>query len=96
MSNTHFLSLIALIEPILRPFVAQTVAEVLSQLEADQAQLRDRLWFPESESAALLGLPAHRLRDCRRRGEIVGSKVGKTIGYERGELLRFLRERRAQ
>ncbi len=78
-----------------RPLVEATVTETLAQIEGDDARLGDRLWYPESEAAGLLGLPAHRLRDCRRRGEIVGSKIGKTIGYERGELLRFLRDQRA-
>lgn len=80
----------------IRPLIEVTVTEVLARLEEDDARLNGRLWFPEAEAAGLLGLPAHRLRDCRRRGEIVGSKIGKTIGYERGELLRFLRERRTQ
>ena len=79
-----------------RPLVEATVAETLAKVDADEARLGGRLWYPESEAAGLLGLPAHRLRDCRRRGEIVGSKIGKTIGYDRGELLKFLRERRTQ
>ena len=81
----------------LRPVIEATVAEVLAQREADEARIGDRLWVAESTAAAaLLGLPVHRLRDARRRGEIVGSKIGKTIGYERAELLRFLKAQRIE
>ena len=35
-----------------------------------------RLAFTEPEAAALLGVKPHVLRDCRRRGELQGAKVG--------------------
>ena len=90
-------ALVASLAPLLSPVIAQTVEETLAQREADEAKLTDgRLWYSEAESAAMCGLPAHRLRDCRRRGEITGSKIGKAIGYERAELLRFLRAQRIE
>lgn len=100
MNPEEVLRLIAvMLMSFLRPFVAETVAEVHAQRDADEAKLgdRNRLWVPEAEAASSwLGLPTHRLRDCRRRGEIVGCKIGKTIGYERAELLRFLRAQRLE
>ena len=48
--------------------------------------------YTEPEAGALLGIGRHVLRDCRLRGELRGRLVGKRILYERGELLRFLRE----
>jgi len=87
--------LLAMFEPLIKTVVAQAVEETLRQREADQAKLGDdRVWHRESEAGAMCGLPPHRLRDCRRRGEIVGSRIGKTIGYERAELLRFIRSQR--
>lgn len=77
-----------------RPIIEATVAEVLSQLEADEGRLGDRLAYPEPEAAALLGVAPHILRDCRRRGEISATLCGKRYLYEKAELLRFLRERR--
>jgi hypothetical protein len=86
--------LVTLTEPLTKAVVAQAVEELLAQRAADKSRLGSRLWFSEAEASAMLGLPSHRLRDCRRRGEITGSKVGKAIGYERSELLRFLRDQR--
>lgn len=80
----------------LHPVIQATVAEVLAQLEADEARLGDRLAYPEPEAAALLGVAPHVLRDCRRREELSATLCGKRFLYERAELLRFLRERRAQ
>jgi hypothetical protein len=98
-SSSHSLNALqpfaAFLEPLVRSIVGQAVEEVLAQLEVDEARLgSDRLWYSEAEASAMLGLPSHRLRDCRRRGEITGSKIGKAIGYERSELLRFLRDQR--
>ena len=96
-TNDTFRSLADSLEPFIQPIIAETVTQTLIQIENDEAQLGNgRLWFSESEAAGLLGLPAHRLRDCRRRGEITGCKVGKSIGYERDELLRFLRNQRIE
>jgi len=89
--------LVASLAPFVQPLVSEAVSETLAQIANDEARLGDgRLWLSEAEAAGLLGLPAHRLRDCRRRGEISGCKVGKAIGYEREELLRFLRDQRIE
>lgn len=79
----------------LEPVIRATVAEVLDQREADEARLGGRLGFTEPEAAALLGVQAHVLRDARRRGEIHARLCGKRYLYARSELLRFLREGRA-
>ena len=76
------------------PLVKQIVSEILTQQGADVSRMGERLWIREAEAAALFGLPGHCLRDCRRRGEIVGTKIGKKIGYTREDLLTFLRGRR--
>ena len=74
----------------LRPIVHLTVAEALDHLEAERAKLHGRLSFTEPEAAALLGVKPYVLRDCRRRGELQGAKVGSKIVYTRGDLLDFL------
>ncbi len=74
----------------LRPLVRAVVAEILGSLP-DLAP--ERLAFPEVEAAQLLGLPSHRLREARRRGELKGTRVGRAIVYQRGELLRYLADR---
>ena len=74
----------------LRPVIEATVAEVLAQRDADQAKLGDRLGFTESESASLMGVAQHVLRDARRRGEISARLVGKKYIYARSEILQFL------
>ena len=81
-------------EADLAPLVQQIVEATVGRLQADQATLGDKLAFTEPEAAALLSLKPHQLRDCRLRGELAGSKVGKRILYERDELLRFLRQQR--
>ena len=75
----------------LRPLVEAVVSEVLQRLEADRAKIPDgRLAYTEPEAAERLGVRPHQLRDCRRRGEIVGSRIGKRVVYRRDELLDFL------
>ena len=78
----------------IQPLIEQVVTATVAQLHADASALGDRLAFTEPEAAALLSLRPHQLRDCRLRGELSGSKVGKRILYERDELLRFLRQQR--
>lgn len=78
----------------LRLLVEQVIDAVLAELETDEQRLGSKLAFTEPEAAALLSLKPHQLRDCRLRGELSGSKVGKRILYERRELLEFLRRRR--
>ena len=74
----------------LRPLVRLAVAEALDHLEAERAKLYGKLAFPEAEAAILLGVKPHVLRDCRRRGELQGAKVGSKIVYTRNDLLDFL------
>lgn len=89
------LPLVALLEPLLNPLVANVVIETLARLEADEAKLGDRLAYPEPEAAALLGVAPHVLRDARRRGEIHARLCGKRYLYPRAELLRYLSDTRA-
>lgn len=76
----------------LERLIATVVARVLAEREADAATLGDRLGYTESEAAALLGIKPHVLRDCRLRGKIKGSRVGRRILYSRDELLKMLTE----
>ena len=74
----------------LRPVVHLAVAEALDRMEEERAKLNGRLAFTEPEAAVLLGVKPHVLRDCRRRGELQGAKVGSRIVYTRADLLDFL------
>ena len=80
----------------LRPMIEAVVAATVDRIRTDRDTLGDRIAFPEAEAAALLGIEAHVLRDCRLRGEIAGSRVGKKTLYERNALLRFLESRRIE
>ena len=80
----------------LRPIIAEVVDQTLERIEAAQGKLPvGRLAYPEAEAAELLGVAPHKLRDCRLRGEVTASKVGKSIVYQRDELVRFLSRQRA-
>ncbi len=80
----------------LRPLVETIVDQTLERVEAAQGKLpAGRLAYPETEAAELLGVAPHKLRDCRLRGEVTASKVGKSIVYQRDELVRFLSRQRA-
>jgi len=74
----------------LRPLVHLAVAEVLSRMEEERAKFNGRLAYTEPEAAVLLGVKPHVLRDCRRRGELQGAKVGSKIVYTRADLVGFL------
>jgi hypothetical protein len=74
----------------IRPLIHLAIAEVIERMEADRAKLSGRLAFTEAEAAVLLGVKPHVLRDCRRRGELAGAKVGSKIVYTRADLLEFL------
>jgi hypothetical protein len=80
----------------LRSLVEIVVAEALRQLEAERQQVNgDVLAYGEPEAARLLGLEEHVLRDERRRGRIVASKiVGRRIRYMRSDLVTYLAGRR--
>ena len=79
---------------VLQPLIVVVVQEVLAQQEATQAQLGDQLAFHEPKAAALLDIERHALRDARRRCEIVASKLGSRVVYEKSALLEFLRKQR--
>jgi hypothetical protein len=74
----------------LRPLVRLAVVEALNALEEERAKLNGRLAFTEPEAAALVGVKSHVLRDCRRRGELAGAKIGSRVVYTRADLLEFL------
>lgn len=74
----------------LRPLVRMVVAEALDRMEEERAKLIGRLAFTEPDAAVLLGVKPHVLRDCRRRGELQGARVGSKIVYTRADLLDFL------
>src|SRR5262245_10680396 len=76
---------LALDPEALRPLIAEIVAQVLAQLDADRAKVSgDRLAYSEAEAATLLGLKEHVLRDERRRGQIGASSIaGRRIRYTR-------------
>lgn len=75
----------------LKPIVQQIVVEMLDRFGSDP----NRIAYSEPESAAMLGLKSHQLRDARLRGEITGAKLGKSYHYTRAELLGFLERRKA-
>ena len=77
----------------LRPLVQLVVAEAMAKVEAERAKLDGRLAYTEPEAAALLGIPRHSLRDCRLRGEVTASRIGKRIVYSREALSEFLTAR---
>jgi hypothetical protein len=85
-----------LLEPsLLRPLIQEIVAEVLAALEEDRANVPDKLAYSEAESARLISLNVHQLRDMRLRGEITASRiVGGRIRYTRQDLVNYLLERR--
>jgi hypothetical protein len=72
-----------------KPLVAEVVRTVLAELK--RANGSSRLAYTEAEAAALLGVPRHSLRDCRLRGEIHATKVGKRLIYARSELQRLVK-----
>jgi hypothetical protein len=74
----------------LRPIVRAAVSEAMEQIAVDRAKFSGRLAFTEPEAAALLGVKPYVLRDCRRRGELQGAKVGSKIVYTRDDLVEFL------
>ena len=78
----------------LASLISQVVSDALSKLEEDRLRVGGRLAYTEAEAAALLGVERYVLRDCRLRGEVTGSKVGKRIVYSRDELLELLRRNR--
>ncbi len=76
--------------------VTKVVAWVLAEREANDTKFGNRLAFTEPEAAALIGVQPNTLRDCRLRGELVGSKVGKRIMYSREQLLALMERNRTR
>jgi hypothetical protein len=74
----------------IRPVVEEVAAVVASRTGGD-----DRLAYPEKEAARLLGLASHQLRDARLRGEVVATRAGGRISYEKSELLAYLARNRS-
>ncbi len=77
----------------LAPIIETVVDRVLERIAADSERLGDRLAFSEPESADLLGLPRHVLRDMRLRGQISAKKCGKQFRYSRQTLVDFLNDK---
>ena len=70
--------------------IRAVVAETISQLR-EASLLGGRIGFTEAEAAANLGIPRHRLRDARLRGEVDATKVGKSYVYAAESLRRLLK-----
>ena len=51
-------------------------------------------YFTIGEVSELCGVKPHVLRDCRRRNELQGARVGNKILYSRADLLEFLSRRK--
>jgi hypothetical protein len=77
----------------LRRFIRPVVEEVAAAIGTRTGD-DDQLAYTEAQAAKLLGIATHQLRDARLRGEIVATKVGGRIGYERSELLAYLARNR--
>lgn len=77
------------LEPSDLAAIADAVIDRLEQRDRDESRLGQtgRLGFTEEESARLLGLPKHVLRDARLRGEICAKRIGKRYVYSRATLL---------
>jgi hypothetical protein len=81
----------ALLEPLIRAVVEQTIARIDEAREV----LPDKIAFGEAEAARLLSLHPHQLRDERLRGRIEASVgPGKKVLYSRADLLAYLASRR--
>jgi hypothetical protein len=80
----------------LEPLITTIVTKVLAQRETNAVKLGGRLAYTEPEAAALIGVRPHVLRDCRLRGEIEGTKIGKRIMYSREQLLTLMERNRTR
>ena len=74
----------------LKPIISAVVREVLNEVKEESERLNGQLAYTQPQAAAVLGVEPNVLRDCRLRGELIGSRVGKKILYSREELLQFL------
>jgi len=75
--------------------IGEAVANRLQELNETDSRLdhRDRLGFTEPEAAELLGIRQHVLRDCRLRGEVHATKIGKQYIYSRQSLVDHLKRK---
>ena len=80
-------------ETELKRILEAVMTEALARIRADMTRLGGRLGFTEPEAAAAIGVAPHVLRDCRLRGEIGATKIGRRWVYSRESLLRLLGER---
>jgi hypothetical protein len=80
----------------LAPVIREVVQATIDELKSNSGLLgaTDRIALTEEEAAQAIGVQRFRLRDARLRGEVVGRKVGRIVCYERGELVRFLTEKK--
>ena len=78
----------------LRPLISLVVAETRDRQQADESRFDGYIGLTEARAAALLDVERYVLRDCRLRGEIAASRVGKRVVYEISELKKFLRRKR--
>lgn len=86
---------LALDEPAFRAVLSELIDAGLAKLDAARTAIPERLAFTEAEAARLIGLSPHQLRDERRRGRIVGSKiVGNQTRYLRSDLVAYLMRQR--
>ena len=74
----------------LRPVLTEVVQQVLREVQAEQQKYGDQIAFSEAKAAAMIEVKPHVLRDARRRGEIEGVRVGKSIRYTREALDAYL------
>jgi hypothetical protein len=73
------------IDPVeLAPIVEAAVEAIVARRE--RMGDTERIGYPEPEAARLLGLACHQLRDARRRGEIAGRRIGRSVVYSRQAL----------
>ncbi|WP_339908277.1 helix-turn-helix domain-containing protein [Symmachiella dynata] len=86
-----------MLEVTLRDLVREAVREALDgRIDADAKIPAEKLAFREKNAAELIDIPVHSLRDCRRRGEIIGTRVGGRILYRREDLVEFLQRQRME
>lgn len=86
----------------LEAVVRQTVAETLSQLEAEKTTYRiggrepkkeeESLLLTSREAAKMLAISKRTLWDLTDRGEIPRVKIGWAVRYSRGDLEEFVRK----
>lgn len=81
----------ATLRALVRPIVVEVVAAIGSRVGDD-----DRLAYLEPEAARIIGIASYQLRDARLRGEIVATRAGGRIAYERSELVAYLARNRSK